>query len=144
MGWGFPAALGAKCALPDRPVLCFTGDGGFYFHLAELETAAKYAINAVILVNNNRALSQEKRGFVRAYGGQEPRGEARRLWHFREVNFARIAEEMGCFGVRVERPADLRGALERAFTASRPAVIDVVSDPEVQWDLPWGLGRKNS
>ena len=56
LGWAFPAALGVKAALPDRPVLCFTGDGGFYYHLAELETAARHRLNAVILVNNNRSL----------------------------------------------------------------------------------------
>ena len=45
LGWGFPGALGVKCALPDRPVLCFTGDGGLYYHLAELETAARHGIS---------------------------------------------------------------------------------------------------
>ena len=53
LGWGFPGALGAKCALPDRPVICFTGDGGFWYHMSELETALRYGINAVIVVNNN-------------------------------------------------------------------------------------------
>src|SRR5205085_5181024 len=49
LGWGFPAALGAKCAFPDRPVVCFTGDGGFFYHATELETASRYGINAVIV-----------------------------------------------------------------------------------------------
>ena len=71
LGWGFPAALGAKCAAPERPVLCFTGDGGFWYHIAELETAVRYGINTVTVVNNNRALNQEKRGTERAYAGQE-------------------------------------------------------------------------
>ncbi len=44
LGWAFPASLGVKCALPDTPVLCFTGDGGFYYHLAEPETAARFGI----------------------------------------------------------------------------------------------------
>src|SRR5262249_544273 len=56
LGWGFPATLGAKCALPDRAVIGFCGDGGFYYHLAELETAARFGINAIMLVNNNYAL----------------------------------------------------------------------------------------
>ena len=56
LGWGFPAALGVKCALPDRPVLCFTGDGVFYYHIAELETARRWNINLVVLVNNNSGL----------------------------------------------------------------------------------------
>src|SRR5213594_5018648 len=56
LGWGLPATLGAKCALPDRPVIGFCGDGGFYYHLAELETAARFNISAIMLVNNNYAL----------------------------------------------------------------------------------------
>ncbi|HEX5690180.1 MAG TPA: thiamine pyrophosphate-binding protein, partial [Roseiflexaceae bacterium] len=58
LGWGFPAALGAKCAAPDRPVVCFTGDGGFWYHLSELETARRYGINTVTIVNNNGGLAQ--------------------------------------------------------------------------------------
>src|SRR6266704_546903 len=71
LGWGFPATLGAKCALPDRPVIGFCGDGGFYYHLAELEPAARFGINAIMLVNNNYALNQEKHLFDAAYKGQQ-------------------------------------------------------------------------
>src|SRR5207249_10028252 len=53
LGWAFPASLGAKCAAGDRKVICFTGDGGYYYHLAELETARRYTIPVVIIVNNN-------------------------------------------------------------------------------------------
>ncbi|MBI2989055.1 MAG: thiamine pyrophosphate-binding protein [Deltaproteobacteria bacterium] len=137
LGWAFPASLGVKCALPDRPVLCFTGDGGFYYHMAELETAARLGINAVIVVNNNHALSQEQRLFNAAYGGQQ-RGRAHEMWVYKETNFAKVAEAMGCFGIRVEEPGELRGALERAFTAKRPALIDVVSDIGALYPRPWG------
>ena len=61
LGWGFPAAIGAKCALGERPVVCFTGDGGFYYHLAELETAARYEIPLVVVVNNNGSYGAERR-----------------------------------------------------------------------------------
>jgi acetolactate synthase-1/2/3 large subunit len=61
LGWGFPASIGAKCALGSRPVVCFTGDGGFYYHLAELETAARYEIPVVVVVNNNGAYGAERR-----------------------------------------------------------------------------------
>ena len=70
LGWGFPASLGAKCAAPDRPVVAFVGDGGFWYHIAELETALRYGINTVTVVNNNHSLNQEKRGMERAYAGQ--------------------------------------------------------------------------
>jgi len=136
LGWAFPASLGVKCALPDAPVLCFTGDGGFYYHLAELETAVRYGINAVIVVNDNRSLNQETRLFDAAYGGQQ-RGRAREMWVFEDINLAKVAEAMGCFAIRVERPSELRGALERAFAANRPAVIDVVSDIKAMAARGW-------
>jgi len=136
LGWAFSASLGVKCALPDAPVLCFTGDGGFYYHLAELETAVRYGINAVIVVNDNRSLNQETRLFDAAYGGQQ-RGRAREMWVFEDINLAKVAEAMGCFAIRVERPSELRGALERAFAANRPAVIDVVSDIEAMAARGW-------
>ena len=66
LGWAFPAALGAKCALPDRPVVCFTGDGGFWYHLAEMETAVRCGINTVTVINNNRSLNQDRPGVDRA------------------------------------------------------------------------------
>jgi len=136
LGWAFPASLGVKCALHDAPVLCFTGDGGFYYHLAELETAVRYGINAVIVVNDNRSLNQETRLFDAAYGGQQ-RGRAREMWVFEDINLAKVAEAMGCFAIRVERPSDLKPALERAFAANRPVVIDVVSDIKAMAARGW-------
>jgi acetolactate synthase-1/2/3 large subunit len=132
-----PTTLGAKSALPDRPVIGFAGDGGFYYHLAELETAARFNINAIMLVNNNYALNQEKHLFDAAYGGHQ-RGRATEMWHFaREVNFARVAEAMGCVGIRVERPEDIRPALDKALAASAPAVIEVVSDVDAMAQCAW-------
>jgi thiamine pyrophosphate-dependent acetolactate synthase large subunit-like protein len=136
LGWSFPASLGVKCALPDTPVLCFTGDGGFYYHLAELETAARFGINAVILVNNNHSLNQETRLFDAAYGGQQ-RGRAHEMWQFHDTHFAQVAQAMGCFGVRVERPNDLQDALKQAFAANRPAVVEVLSDLNALASRPW-------
>jgi acetolactate synthase-1/2/3 large subunit len=136
LGWAFPASLGVKCALPHRPVLCFTGDGGFYYHISELETAARFGINSVILVNNNRSLGQEQRLFNAAYGGTQ-RGQAHTMWMFKETNFAKVAEAMGCVGIRVEKPGELPSALERAFACGRPAVIDVVSDHRVLHPRAW-------
>jgi acetolactate synthase-1/2/3 large subunit len=127
LGWAFPAALGAKCGAPDRPVFCFTGDAGFWYHIGEIETAVRWGINAVILVNNNSSGNQSKRGFDRVYDGNQT-AEGLRLWHFTDVNFAKIAEDMGALGIRVEQPGELPGALDRAFAANRPVVLDVVTD----------------
>ncbi len=128
LGWGFPAAIGAKCAAPDRPVLCFTGDGGLCYHLAELETAARAGINAVILVNNNGALQQVRKGIDAAYGGKQW-GRSKEMWVFKpETDYARVAETLGFLGIRVEKPGEIRGALEKAFAAGRPVLIDIVTD----------------
>ena len=127
LGWAFPAGLGAKCACPERPVFVFTGDTGFWYHIAEIETAVRWGINTVTLVNNNSAGNQSAPGFDRAYGGRQT-DKARELWTFNEVNFASIAEAMGAVGLRVEDPAEIAGALRAAFAAGRPVVLDVVSD----------------
>ena len=127
LGWAFPASLGAKCALPDRPVICFTGDAGFWYHIAEIELAVRWKINSVTVVNNNSAGNQSKRGFDRAYGGEQTE-QAHELWHFTKVNFAKIAEEMGAVGIRVEDPGEIKGALEKALKMDLPVIIDVVTD----------------
>jgi acetolactate synthase-1/2/3 large subunit len=127
LGWAFPAGLGAKCACPDRPVVTFTGDAGFWYHIAELETAVRWKINAVTVVNNNSSGNQSKRGFDRVYGGTQTE-QARELWTYSKVNFARLAEDTGAVGIRVETPGEIGPAIERALKAERPVVIDVVTD----------------
>jgi len=130
LGWAFPAGIGAKCACPERPVIVFTGDAGFWYHIGEIETAVRWKINTVTVVNNNGGGNQSKRGFDRAYGGQQT-DTARELWTFTQVNFARIAEDMGALGIRVEKPGDFAPALQKALAANRPVVIDVVTDIDV-------------
>jgi len=129
LGWAFPAGLGAKAGCPDRPVICFTGDAGFWYHIAEVETAVRWKLNSITIVNNNGGGNQSKRGFDRAYGGTQTE-KARELWTYTPMNFARLAEDMGALGIRVERACDIAPALARALAADRPVVIDVVSDIE--------------
>jgi acetolactate synthase-1/2/3 large subunit len=130
LGWAFPAGLGAKCACPERPVVTFTGDAGFWYHIAEIETAARWNINAVTVVNNNGGGNQSKRGFDRVYGGKQT-DKAREMWTFSKMNFARLAEDMGALGLRVEHASAFPAALAQALAANRPAVIDVVTDIDV-------------
>ncbi len=60
------------------------------------------------------------------------------LWRFTDVDFAKVAESVGCFGIRVERPSEIQGALEQAFASGRPAVVDVVTDPHDSLaPVPW-------
>jgi acetolactate synthase-1/2/3 large subunit len=130
LGWAFPAGLGAKCACPGRPVAVFTGDAGFWYHIGEIETAVRWNIPTVTIVNNNGGGNQSKRGFDRAYGGEQTQ-QARELWTYTKVNFARIAEDMGAVGIRVDTPADIAPALARGFATGRPVVIDVATDIDV-------------
>lgn len=136
LGWGFPAAIGAKCAAPDRPVVCFTGDGGFWYHMSELETALRWGINTVTVINNNHSLNQGKRSAERTYEGMS--GNPGDLYEFIDVDFAKIAQTIGCFGVRVTEPGQIRAALDEALAAGKPAVVDVVSDIEGIAQPPWG------
>ncbi len=129
LGWAFPAGLGAKAACPERPVVTFTGDAGFWYHVAELETAVRWNLASVTVVNNNGGGNQSKRGFDRAYGN-EPTAQSRELWTYKPMNFARLAEDIGAFGIRVEKASDIAPALAKALAAKRPAVIDVVCDIE--------------
>jgi acetolactate synthase-1/2/3 large subunit len=137
LGWGLPGAMGVKCALPDRPVLCFTGDGGLYYHMTELETALRYGINLVVLVNNNQALSQEFPSLNRNYDGK-PYGHSDELWRFSDFNFAKVAEAMGCVGMRVEKAGEIKGALQEALSVNdKPVVVEVMSDVKEMAPMAW-------
>lgn len=128
LGWGLPAAIGAKCGAPDRPVICFTGDGGVWYHLTELETAARNGINTVWIVNNNASLNQERDLNEQIWGGPKP--GSNHQWKLSAVDIAKMAELMGCLGIEVNKPAELSGAIEQAVGAGKPAVIDVKTDIE--------------
>lgn len=129
LGWAFCAGIGAKAACPERPVVVFTGDAGFWYHIGELETQVRWNIPSVTLVNNNGGGNQSKRGFDRVYGS-ETGNRSRELWTYKPMNFARIAEDIGALGIRVEKPSELGPALAKAIAAKRPAVIDVATDIE--------------
>jgi acetolactate synthase-1/2/3 large subunit len=140
LGWGLPGAMGVKCALPERPVVLFTGDGGLYYHLAELETAARCGINLVIVVNDNSSLNQEIPLVKAAY--REKRAErSGELWRFRkEVDLAKVAEAFGCAAFRVEKPSQLRELLPRAFSMGRPVLLDCISDEQALAPTAWVPG----
>jgi acetolactate synthase-1/2/3 large subunit len=127
LGWGLPAALGAALACPGRPVVLFSGDGGFWYHLAEIETAVRWNIPAVLVVNNNLSLNQEIDLTKDAYGG-ELSGRHGELWQFTDASFAKIAEAMGAAGVRVEEPDQLPAALDEALASKRPYVVEVMTE----------------
>jgi acetolactate synthase I/II/III large subunit len=140
LGWSFPASLGAKCAAPDRKVLCFTGDGGFYYHLAELETARRCGIAVTVVVNNNSGFGQSLAGVRRILGNRA--GPAEELVCFGPTDFTAVARSFGVRGIRVEQPGALAGALEEALDANEPVVVDVVTDIEPRAPEPWVPGAK--
>ncbi len=141
LGWAFPAALGAKCAVPDRPVICFTGDGGFWYHLSEMETARRHGINTVTIVNNNHGLAQGISDVRSLYAGRS--GSPEDLYRFEPVSFAGVAREMGCAGVRVEDPEQIAGALRRALEAAEPTVIEVITGLEYRAPDPWSPSNQD-
>lgn len=127
LGWAFPASLGAKCGQPDRPVVCFTGDSGLWYHVGDIETAVRWGINTITVVNDNHSGNQSIRGFDRVYGGKQSE-KAREMWVFTEVDFAALANQIGALGIRVEKPSQFASAFDRALSADRPVIIDVVTD----------------
>ena len=135
LGWSFPGSLGAKCAAPGRKVLCFTGDGGFYYHLTELETARRCGIAVTIVVNNNSGFGQNLTGVRRVAGNRPGRGEE--LIRFGPTDFTAVARSFGVLGVRVERAPEIAPALAEALRADEPVVVDVVTDLEPRAPEPW-------
>jgi acetolactate synthase-1/2/3 large subunit len=139
LGWAFPASLGAKCAAGARKVVCFTGDGGFYYHLAELESARRYNIATVTVVNNNSGFGQNLTGVRRISGNRPGRGEE--LIRFGPTDFTAVARAFGVRGIRVEQPGDVASALAEALAANGPVVVDVVTDLEPRAPEPWSPPR---
>ncbi|MDQ4078145.1 MAG: thiamine pyrophosphate-dependent enzyme, partial [Chloroflexota bacterium] len=135
LGWAFPSALGVKCAAPHRPVICFTGDGGFWYHLSELETARRFNIKTVTIVNNNGGLAQGIADIHGVYGDRP--GNPGELYRFEPVSFAGIAQEMGCAGIRVEDPNGIRSAIQQALSAETPTVVEVMTGLQYRAPEAW-------
>lgn len=125
LGWAFPAAMGAKAAAPERTVVAFTGDGGFFYHLAEIETAVRNGINVITVVLNNQAMAFQTH-LLRSLWPDSRNLD--KLSEFGLTNFAGVAREMGAWGVRVTDPQTIDKAIRDAIDSNRPAVIDVVID----------------
>ncbi len=137
LGWGLPAAIGAKLAVAGRDVFCITGDGGFAHVWSELETARRLDVKVVVIVLNNQILGYQMHAEDVLYGDHT---DACALG---PVDHAAIARACGCDGVRVENPAEFQPALERAMRAQVTTLIDVIIDPKAYPPLTLYEGKMN-
>ena len=124
MGYGLPAAVGAKATHPERPVVCFAGDGCFLMHGQELATAVQHGLNIIVLVINNDMYGTIRMHQEREYPGR-PSGT-----DLVNPDFAAYARAFGAHGETVERTEDFQPAFERAMAADKPALIELRLDPE--------------
>jgi thiamine pyrophosphate-dependent acetolactate synthase large subunit-like protein len=125
LGSGPGYALAAKVAHPDRQVVLLVGDGAFGFSGMEFDTFARLGINVVAVMGNNGIWALEKHPMEFLYGysvAAELRPGTR---------YDQVVQALGCHGELVERPAELKPALERAFSAGSPALVNVLTDPDV-------------
>lgn len=125
MGFGFPAAIGAKLALPDRSVWSVNGDGGFQMNIQELATCAAYRIPVKTAILNNRSLGMVRQIQELSYDGRYMAVDLDSV-----ADFAKIAEGFGVAGRRVEDPAELPAAIEWAERMNGPIVLDILIDEE--------------
>ena len=126
LGWGVSAALAAQMIQPDRKVVSVAGDGSMMMMLHTLETAKQYRLPLTYVVLNNSCL-----GNVMDF--QAP--DRRIATEYDEPNFAGIAQAIGCKGLKIEDPADLKPALKAAIDSDRPALIDVTTSKEAHFRL---------
>ena len=124
IGFSFPAAMGARMALPARPVVSIGGDGGFGQYMGEFTTAVKYDMDVTHILLNNGELGKISK---------EQRAEGWEVWQtsLRNPGFAEYARECGGFGVKVTERGALAEAIAEALAHEGPSLVEVVTDPEL-------------
>jgi acetolactate synthase-1/2/3 large subunit len=125
LGAGPGQAIGAKVAYPDRQVCLLLGDGAFGFAGMEFDTMSRHGLGVVGVMGNNGiwALEHHPMKFLYGYSvAAELRPETR---------YDELVESLGCDGILVREPGELKPALERAFASGRPTLVNVLTDPEV-------------
>ena len=141
MGWGFPAAIGAKTARPDVPVVDIAGDGSFGMTENNLATAVEEELPVIVVVLNNNVLGMvaqwQRLFYEKRYSAVKLKGNP---------DFVKLADAYGAEGVRTETLNDFRTAVRRAMKADVPTVIDVPIHPDedVMPMIPPGMGLKDT
>jgi len=125
-GSGFCRTLAVKLAYPNKQVVWLGGDGAFMMVLSELATAVAQNIGVIAIINHNSAYGNEKVSQAKRYGGRFIGTE------LPIPDLAAVAKAFGAHGERVERPEHIRGALERAVAAKKPALLDVILGTSVE------------
>jgi acetolactate synthase-1/2/3 large subunit len=128
MGFGIPAAIGAKAARPEATVVCVDGDGCFQMTQQELATAVLDDLPIVVVLVNNGYLGMVQQWQDMFFGG---RRSFVHLTH-QVPDYAKLAEAYGALGLTVDTEAELRPALEEALGCGRTVVVDVRVDPSEQ------------
>ncbi|MCD6145941.1 MAG: acetolactate synthase large subunit [Methanosarcinales archaeon] len=124
MGYGFPAAMGAKVGCPDKTVIDIAGDGSFQMTSQELATVVTNDIGVIVAILDNSRLGMVRQWqelfFERRYSHTD-------LTH--SVDFVKLAEAYGAIGIRAERPSEVPSAISEALAADKPVIIDFMIDP---------------
>ena len=142
MGYGFPAAIGAKLAFPEKPVFDIAGDGSIQMNIQELATAVLNNIGVKIVILNNgflgmvrqwQELFYDKRYSATVLGGQKkcqkiclPDGSC----HIYTPDFVKLAEAYGAAGIRITKNKDVKAALKKALAIDGPVVMEFIIDRE--------------
>lgn len=125
MGYGYGAAIGAKVANPDKPVVHFTSDGSLHMNMNELCTAVSYNLPVITVILNNKVLGMVRQWqgafYDRRFASSEPE---------RQTNYPKVAEAFGAKGYHCETPAEFEAAMKEAVKSSGPVWIECVIDRE--------------
>jgi acetolactate synthase-1/2/3 large subunit len=123
LGWAFPASLGAQLAMPDKQVICVTGDGGFGYHIGDLETALRLDLPVIVVILNNQTLAFEAHVQTLLYGHLVAEVD-----DFRDIDYGQIARAFGAQGFRTTNATEFSKALAQGLERRGPTVIDAVID----------------
>jgi len=137
LGVGLPFGLAGKLAYPDRPLVVISGDGSLGFSAMEFDTAVRHNIPVVLVVSNDAGWGQIRRIQRNTYGPDRVVGSDLSL-----CRYDLLVEALGGFGAYVEKAADIKPALAKAFASGLPACVNVRTDPEAIFggmDLPWAI-----
>jgi acetolactate synthase-1/2/3 large subunit len=129
LGTGIPHAIGAQMAKPDKLVVCISGDGSFMFNVQELDTAVRLNLPIIIVVANNSCWGMIK---------SKQKGQHRKRYcdvDFPPTNYAEMAKGFGCYGEKIDKPEDIKPALQRAIDSKKPAVIDI----DISFETPLAM-----